>query len=124
MSNSENLLSVRLITDQMSERSSQVKSLLTLCDSPEAPIQKKSGYITRTDYGLTRLLTGVTARNAYAAKKKKKYAKLFSVLIYFQFTASLSSPGVVSKLSNFLGEEFITVDFLLLRGELLNSNSF
>ena len=35
----------------------------TLCDGPEAPTQRKSGSLT--DYGMTDLLTGVTARDAY-----------------------------------------------------------
>ena len=38
-----------------------------LCDGPEAPTQWKSGSVT--DYGMTDLLTRVTARDAYTSKK-------------------------------------------------------
>ena len=37
-----------------------------LCDGPEAPTQWKSGSVT--DYGMTDLLTRVTARDAYTSK--------------------------------------------------------
>ena len=42
----------------------------------------------------------------------KKYQHKVHIIIHLPFTAYFSSPVAVSKLSNFLGKKFITVDFL------------
>ena len=47
------------------------KSLQMLCDGPKGPTLWKSGSVT--DYGLTTMLTGVTARDVYASKNATIY---------------------------------------------------
>ena len=84
----------------------------TPCDAPETPTQWKYGCV-RTDYGWTDLLTdGVTARDAYAAKKvftMKLYSNLPELSINILIKSPMLQTFLIMRRNRFLEFSSLTI---------------